>query len=404
VPTGVPIPFACSHPLDGSVAMRILHTADWHLGKLLHGVHLTDDQRGVLHDLCDRVAEHAPDVVLMAGDVYDRSVPPAEAVSVLDETLARLVVDLETPVVLIAGNHDSPDRLEFGSRILRERGLHVFSALQDPPGAVTLHDDHGPVHVVGLPYAEPSMARHVFGDPDIRTHDDVLKAQTDAARARLPAGERSVAVAHVFAQGGCEADSERKLAVGGADTVHTARFDGFDYVALGHLHRRQTIAGDPRIRYAGSLMKYSFDEVAHAKSAALVDLDATGAVAVEPLPLTPARDLRKIEGTLAEIEAGPDDAANADDYVWVRLLDDGPVVDAMSRIRAVYPNALHVEQPHRTYESTLKDIAHEVQSSSVEEVFAQFFTHVLDRDALNDAQADVLHDALDRLRHDERYG
>ena len=382
--------------------MRFLHTADWHLGKLLHGTHLTADQRGVLEQIGDLVEAHAPDAVLMAGDVYDRSVPPADAVQVLDETLTRLVVDLDTPVVLIAGNHDSPDRLEFGSRILRERGLHVFSTLQSEPGIVSLRDDHGPVHIVGLPYAEPSAARHVFGDGAIRTHDDVLKAQTEAAQARLPEGERSVAVAHVFAQGGALADSERSLAVGGAETVHAARFDGFDYVALGHLHQRQTV-GVPRIRYAGSLMKYSFNEVHHTKSVALVEMDATGALSVEPLPLRPTRDLRKIEAPLAAIESGDlPDEGSPDDYLWVTLLDDGPVVDAMTRIRQVYPNTLHIEQPHRTFDSPLHDIAPDVQFGSLDDVFAQFFTHVLDRDTLAPKHEAVLADAIDRLRHNER--
>ena len=386
--------------------MRFLHTADWHLGKLLHGVHLTDDQRGLLDQLCDLVAEHEPDAVLMAGDVYDRSVPPADAVQVLDDTLSRLVVDLDTPVVLIAGNHDSPDRLEFGARIVRDRGLHVFSALQAEPGIVTFHDAHGPVHVAGLPYAEPPTARHVFDDDAIRTHDDVLKAQADAARAHLPDGERSIAVAHVFAQNGTLADSERTLAVGGADRVAISRFDGFDYVALGHLHRRQTVDSAEHIRYAGSLMKYSFNEVAHSKSACLVEMDATGDVSVETLPLVPDRDLRKLQCAFADItsENGAlDDDGASTDYLWVTLEDDGPVRDAMSRIRDVYPNALHVEQPYRQQEaSDLEALAQEVQSGSLDEVFTQFFTHVLDRDALTDAQESVLTDALDRLRHDER--
>ena len=386
--------------------MRFLHTADWHLGKLLHGVHLTNDQRGLLDQLCDLVDAHAPDAVLMAGDVYDRSVPPADAVQVLDDTLSRLVVDLDTPVVLIAGNHDSPDRLEFGARILRDRGLHVFSALQPEPGRVTFRDDHGPVHVVGLPYAEPPTARHVFDDKSIRTHDDVLKAQANAAQAHLPDGDRSVAVAHVFAQGGTLADSERTLAVGGAETVHTARFEGFDYVALGHLHRRQTVGDAGHIRYAGSLMKYSFNEVEHSKSACLVEMDAAGDVSVERLPLVPERDLRTITCAFADITSDNDaldDNGNPNDYLWVTLEDDGPVRDAMSRIRDVYPNALHVEQPYRQEEaSALESLAQEVKSGTLDDVFAQFFTHVLDRDALTDAQQSVLTDALDRLRHNER--
>lgn len=376
--------------------MRFLHTADWHLGKLLHGEHLTAEQRGLLRQLCTIVDEESPDVVLMAGDVYDRSVPPSDAVELLDDALCELVLELDTPVVAIAGNHDSPDRLDFGSRILRGQGLHVFSKLRAEPGLVTIEDEHGPVHIAGLPYAEPPQARHVFDDPDLQTHDDVVAAQTEAARAACPDGERAIAVAHVFAQGGEPADSERPLAVGGAETVHVSRFDGFDYVALGHLHRRQQV-GAPHIQYSGSLMKYSFDETGHDKSVHLVEMDAEGDCSVDRIPLTPERDLRRVEGTLSEIQENPAPDENAQDYVWVTLENDGPVVDAMSRIRETYPNALHVEHPYRREEGRLEGLAEEVEAAGIEEVFGQFVTHATGREALSDEHADVLDDALGRL-------
>lgn len=381
--------------------MRFPHTADWHLGKLLHGVHLTDDQRHLLDQLIGIAAEAEPDLVILAGDVYDRSVPPAEAVELLDDALSRLVLDLGIPVVAIAGNHDSPDRLDFGSTLLQRQQLHVYSKLRAEPGRVTLEDDHGPVHVVGLPYAEPSRARSVFEEPEIKTHDDVLAAQADAARTALPDGERSIAVGHVFAQGGELADSERPLAVGGAETVRASRFDGFDYVALGHLHRRQEV-GDPQIQYAGSLMKYSFNEVHHDKSVHLVDMNAQGDCTIERIPLTPARDLRRKEGTLSEILDGPDEDEDAEDYLWVRLTDEGPVVDAMSRIREVYPNTLHVERTRRGDVRTLGRADGDVQSQSVEDVFEQFVEHVTGDDGLSDEHHAIIEEAIDRMHSDER--
>ncbi|WP_118831772.1 exonuclease SbcCD subunit D [Salinibacter ruber] len=381
--------------------MRFLHTADWHLGKLLHGEHLTTDQRGLLRQLCEIVEEESPDVVLMAGDVYDRSVPPSDAVELLDGVLSKLVLELDTPVVAISGNHDSPDRLDFGSRILKGQGLHVFSKPTAEPSAVTIEDEHGPVHITGLPYAELPRARHVFEDSEIKTHDEVIAAQAEAARDMLPGGERSVAVAHVFAQGGELADSERLLAVGGAETVHASRFDGFDYVALGHLHRRQSVE-EGRIEYAGSLMKYSFDETGHSKSVNLVEMDGEGNCTVERISLEPERDLRRIEGTLSEVQSRPDSDENRQDYIWVTLQDEGPVVDAMSRVRETYPNALHVEHPTRVEVSSLGGLAGDLQTQSEQEVFEEFAAHVTGEEGLSDGHREVLEEAFERLREEER--
>jgi exonuclease SbcD len=377
--------------------MRFLHTADWHLGKLLHGVHLTDDQAGVLDQVVELVRERDLDAVIVAGDVYDRSIPPADAVELLDDVLSRLVLDCEVPVVAIAGNHDSPDRLDFGSTILQRQNLHVFSKLRPEPGHVVLEDEHGPVHVLGLPYAEPATARSVFGDDEIRSHDAVTAAQVEAARAVVPEGERSIAIAHVFAQNGLTSDSERTLAVGGAETVDVSRFEAFDYTALGHLHRPQTPA--PDVRYSGSLMKYSFSEAGHRKQALVVDLDEAGACTVEPVDLEPERDLRKVEGTMEEILAGPE--GDASDYIWVTLTDTGPVVDAMKRIREVYPNALHVERPRRVESTLLQRLEGDATSMSVEEVFEQFFDYATGEE-MDDTHREVLEEALDRVREDER--
>ena len=380
--------------------MRFLHTADWHLGKLLHGEHLTAEQQGLLDQLCTIVEKESPDVILMAGDVYDRSVPPSDAVELLDDALSRLVLELDTPVVAISGNHDSPDRLDFGSRILSGQGLHVFSKPTAEPSTVTIEDEHGPVHITGLPYAEPPQARHVFEDPEINTHNEVLAAQVEAAQDVLPGGERSVAVAHVFANGGELADSERPLAVGGAETVHASRFDGFDYVALGHLHRRQSVE-EGRIEYAGSLMKYSFDETGHSKSVNLVEMDGEGTCTVEQIPLEPDRDLRRIEGTLSEVQSRPDSDENRQDYIWVTLQDEGPVVDAMSRVRETYPNALHVEHPTRVEVSSLGGLAGDLQTQSEQEVFEEFAAHVTGEQGLSDGHREVLEEAFERLREEE---
>lgn len=388
--------------------MRFLHTADWHLGKLLHGKHLTKDQEHLLDQVVDIAKEEEPDVVIVAGDVYDRSVPPAEAVELLDDVLTRLVVEIGVPVVAIRGNHDSADRLDFGSSILQRQGLHVFSKLRETPGHVTFEDEHGPVHVVGFPFAEPALARQVFGDKEIRSHDDIVAAQV--ASADIPDGERAVAVAHVFARGGDLADSERHLSVGGAETVHASRFSRFCYTALGHLHRRQQIratdveaqegadgpAIPPQVRYSGSIMKYSFNETHHDKSVHLVDVDAEGECTVETIALDLRRDLRRIEGTMEEVLAGPADGEDPDDYLWVTLTDDGPVHDAMTRIREVYPNALHVERPRRVETNELQQLTGDASTMRVDDIFEQFFAYVTGQDGLPDTHREILAEALER--------
>lgn len=378
--------------------MRFLHTADWHLGRLLHGVHLTDDQAYLLDQFLTLVADVEPDAVIVAGDIYDRAVPPKEAVALLDGVLQRLVLELDVPVIMNAGNHDSAERLNFGSGILQSRGLHIVARPGRAAEPVVLHDAHGPVHVYPFPYAEPAEMRQVAPEEDITTHDDVVRVQAARARAAHPKGTRAIAVAHIFAQGGDLSDTERPLSVGGSEQVMTAHFDGFDYVALGHLHRRQTV-GAPHIRYSGSLMKYSFNEVAHEKSVYLVEMDAQGACSVEAIPLTPRRDLRKIEGTLDEVLAGPARGENADDYLWVDLQETGPVLDAMNKIRAVYPNTLHIQRPRAEIDRTIQGLEQEGGSpKSDAEIFELFFQYVTGADGLSEERRATITDALDTIR------
>lgn len=330
--------------------MRFLHTGDWHLGRLFHGVHLTDDQADLLcGDFLQLVRDARPDAVLIAGDVYDRSLPPPEAMALLDEVLCRLVLDLKITVVLIAGNHDSPQRLQFGSRLLDDRGLHIRGTLGGEAAPVILHDRHGPVSLCPLPYAEPAYTRAWLGRDDIHTHDEAMRATVERMRTQLDGG-RSILVAHAFVTGGQICDSERPISVGGTGEVGADCLDGFDYVALGHLHAPQRIGAN--VHYAGSLMKYSFSEAPHHKSVGIVEMDERGACRIERVPLRPRRDVRRVEGYLQDLlEGGGDlggDGGGRDDYLEVTLLDEGAVFDAIGRLRAVYPDVLHVQRKFRT--------------------------------------------------------
>jgi len=342
--------------------MRFLHSADWHLGRVFHGVSLLEDQAHVLQQFVQLAAEARPDAILLAGDIYDRSVPPAEAVRLLDVVLTELVQGLRIPVVMIAGNHDGPDRLAFGARLLGGAGLTVRGLVDAQPQPIVLHDAWGPVAIHALPYAEPAVVRSAFGGvvrvadeatgdeaddraaPVVDSHHAALAAQLQAARVLRPAGARSVVVAHAFVTGGSESESERPLSVGASGAVDAALFDGFDYVALGHLHRPQHV-GAARIQYSGSLLKYSFSEADQPKSVSLVELDAVGACTVERIALSPRRDLRIVEGGLDDLLVAGTADPGRDDYLLARLTDSGALLDAMGRLRSVYPNALAIERP-----------------------------------------------------------
>lgn len=315
------------------------------------------------------VRDLRPDAVLIAGDVYDRAVPPPEAVALLDDVLARIVVDAGVPVVMIAGNHDSAQRLGFGARLLAARGLHVAGRTGPETSCVTLHDAHGEVRIYALPYAEPAAVRDALGT-DLPTHEAALNAQLDAIRATHPAGVRSVAVAHAFVVGGAVSESERPLSVGGSGAVAADVFHGFDFVALGHLHRPQSI-GD-RIHYSGSLLKYSLSETEHIKTVSLIDVDAEGGVRIEAIPLRPLRDLRVLTGTLAGLlEAGATDP-HRDDYVHAVLTDAGALLDPMARLRQVYPNALAIERAVLARSGQAGDAGRKLRELDTASLFANF--------------------------------
>ena len=321
--------------------MKILHTGDWHLGRYLHGVSLLEDQAHVLAQLVDLARSEKVDAVIIAGDVYDRSVPPADAVAVLDDVLSRLVVGAGIPVILIAGNHDSPERIGFGGRIFGKQGLSLRGTLEDL-SPVLLADAHGTLAIHPLPYVEPVFARALPGGEAVSDQQSAMTHVMSILRAQRQPGQRNVVVGHAFVAGGAESESERPLSVGGSGAVAADTFEGFDFVALGHLHRPQSIGSD-RIHYPGSLLKYSFNEVDHAKSVSLIDIGADGTPVIRRVPLTPRRDVRIITGTLADLLNKPDPQLDRGDYLCAHLTDTEPVLDPMARLREIYPNMLELQ-------------------------------------------------------------
>ena len=354
--------------------MRFLHTADWHLGRIFHNTHLTEDQAYVLEQFVDLVRDVKPDAVVLAGDVYDRAVPPPEAVSLLDDVLSRILLDCRVPVIITAGNHDSPERLGFGEKVLARQNLYVFGQVSSAVQPVMLADAHGPVYFCPIPYAEPAVVRERLADGEVHSHEQALALLAQRIQDSVPSGARRVGIAHAFVAGGTGSESERPLSIGSLATVSAGVFDSFHYVALGHLHQAQQV-GRPEIRYAGSPLKYSFSEARHKKSVALVELDATGNAQVELVALRPRRDVRCLEGFLEELltAGGRDD--NKEDYVMVTLRDRGAILDAMGKLRQAYPNVLHLERLQAAAAGTEAHRGdHRRQSEA--DLFTSFFAQV----------------------------
>jgi len=377
--------------------MRFLHTADWHLGRIFYNLHLTEDQAFVLEQFVDLVKDTQPDAVVIAGDVYDRSVPPPDAVRLLGEVLGRISIDLKVPIVMIAGNHDSPERLGFGDRVLARQQLHVFGQVANGATPLVLEDRYGPVYFFPIPYAEPAVVREKTGLV-VESHDDALKLLINQMNALVPANCRRVAVAHAYVGGGEASESERPLSIGGMATVETGVFSPFHYVALGHLHQAQVVE-KPQIRYAGSLLKYSFSEADHRKGVSLVEIDAVGNVKVEQVSLRPRRDVRCITGYLSDILKAED--KQADDYIMVTIKDTGALLDPMGKLRQVYPNILHFERSYLEVNGSITTLRTDHRRQEERQLFSDFFSQVTGQ-PLSEGESFVLNQLLTDFNRRER--
>jgi DNA repair protein SbcD/Mre11 len=355
--------------------MRLLHTSDWHIGRSLHGTDLLAEQEAVLSGLAGVVAAESVDVVVVAGDVYDRAVPSADATGVLDRVVGRLLA-AGAAVVMTPGNHDSARRLGTFSGLLSAAGLHVRASARTLDEPVLLADAHGEVAIYGLPFLEPEVARHELGLSDARSHEAVLDAAMERVRADLflRPGARSVVLAHAFVGGGVASESERDICVGGVDLVPASVFDGVDYVALGHLHRPQTLS--PRMRYSGSPMSYSFGEAGQEKLAWLVDLDAGGLAGVRPVPLPVPRPLTILVGELAELLADPAHARFEGHFVSARLTDAIRPADPMRRLQTRFPHCVHLEWAGTGTVADGRSYQERLRGRSDLDVAGEFVSHV----------------------------
>ncbi|MEO6880204.1 MAG: exonuclease SbcCD subunit D [Mycobacteriaceae bacterium] len=354
--------------------MLLLHTSDWHVGRTFHGADLLADQARSLEHLAGLVAAHGVDVVLVAGDVYDRAVPNARSVQVCTRALEQ-IRDAGARIVVTPGNHDSAPRLGAAASFAAAGGLHLRTSTAEVDVPVLLDDDHGEVALYGLPFLEPDTARHVLRAPDAHSHAAVLGVAMDRVRADLATrpGTRSVVLAHAFVVGGQVSGSERTISVGGVETVPAGVFDGVDYVALGHLHSPQVIS--ERVRYSGSPLPYSFGERSHRKAAWLVELDADGLGQVQRLELPVVRGLSQLTGELDALLTDPAHAPAEEHYVSAVLVDPVRPLDAMRRLQTRFPHAVHLQWQPPARSGVLR-YAEKVRGRTDAAVVASFLTDV----------------------------
>lgn len=350
--------------------MKFIHLSDLHIGKRVNEVSMIEDQEFILSQIIGIIDSEHPDAVLIAGDVYDKSVPSAEAVTLLDDFLCRLA-ERNLPVLIISGNHDSPERLAFGGRLMEGSGIHVSPVYSSNVKSVTLSDEHGAVTFWLLPFVKPVHVKRCFPDEAIESYTDAIRAAI--GHMGVDFSGRNVLLTHQFVTGAATCESE-EISVGGIDNVDASVFEGFDYVALGHIHGPQNI-GSSRIRYCGTPLKYSFSEAGHYKSVTVVELGEKGDLRLHTVPLTPRHDLREIRGTFAELtDKAVYSAAGAEDYLHIILTDEEDVAEAVGRLRVIYPNLMKLSYDNtRTRTDRVVGSAENVNSKSPLELFAELY-------------------------------
>ena len=377
--------------------MRLIHLSDLHLGKRVGEVSMLEDQAYILDRVLDIVDGAGPDALLIAGDVYDKSVPSAEAVTLFDDFLCRLA-RRKLPVLVISGNHDSPERLAFGSRLMEGAGVHLSPVYDGNITPVTLTDEHGPVDFWLLPFLKPAHLRRFYPEETIDSYTDAVGAAI--AHMNIDPSRRNVLLCHQFVTGAATCESE-ELIVGGTDNVDAAVFDGFDYVALGHLHGPQNV-GSSRIRYCGTPLKYSFSEASQYKSVTVAELGEKGDLTLHTVPLTPRHDMRVIQGTFAQLTAENSDAAGErEDYLHIILTDEEDVPEALGRLRLVYPNILKLSYDNtRTRTSQSVDRAQRVAQKSPLELFEELY-ETQNNQPMSQEQRDFAQRLIEQLREED---
>ncbi len=375
--------------------LKFIHTADWHLGKIVHGMYMTENQREMLQQFLRIVEEEQPDAVIIAGDLYDRSVPPTEAVELLDEILFTINIKMEIPIIAIAGNHDSAERLSFGTSWYKYSQLYMAGKLEEEIEPVTIKG----VNFYCVPYAEPGIVRQLHGDESIHSHQEAMKSIVERIERKMNKNQPNVFVGHAFVIGGQTSDSERTLSVGGSGCVSAELFSSFHYTALGHLHSPDAIH-HPTIHYSGSLLKYSFSEARQKKSINIVEMNEDGSFTLEKRPLIPKLDMREMEGYFDDLMS-PDvyETQKREDFLKITLLDEGAILDPIQKLRQVYPNVLQLERKWDMMDERNNQQFRTIKNENKSELqlFESFYCQMTERD-FDDKKKQIVQQAIQAVK------
>ena len=378
--------------------MRFLHLSDLHLGKRVNEFSMLEDQAYILKEILNIIDEQKVEAVLIAGDIYDKVIPSAEAVRLLDDFLTRIAAR-ELPVFLISGNHDSAERVAFGSRLMSSRQIYLSPVFESDVEPITISDRYGEIHIYMLPFVKPSLVKRVYPEEEIITYQDAVNAAVQ--HMQIDTDKRNILLAHQFVTGAARCDSE-ELSVGGLDDVDASIFDGFDYVALGHLHGPQKI-GKETVRYSGTPLKYSFSEANQKKAAVIVDVEEKGKINIQQIPLVPKHDMREIRGTYMEVTALDFyKDMKTDDYLHITLTDEEDIPDAIGKLRTIYPNIMKLSYDNlRTRAAVTVRGTAEVEEKSPMELLKEFY-ELQNNQPMTDEQEEIARGMMEEIWEDER--
>lgn len=378
--------------------MKLIHLSDLHIGKRVNEVSMIDEQVYILKQILDTIDAEQPGAVLISGDVYDKSVPSAEAVTLFDDFLCSLA-ERKQQVFIISGNHDSAERLAFGGRLMGDKGIHLSPVYDGNITPIILTDDHGEVYFWLLPFLKPAHVKRFYPDEGIESYTDACRVAVE--KMGIDPARRNVILVHQFVTGSSTCDSE-EISVGGTDNVDAEVFAGFDYVALGHIHGPQNI-GSERIRYCGTPLKYSFSEAGHQKSITVVELGAKDCMCVRTVPLTPLHDLREIRGSYDEVTAKRFYENTAtEDYLHITLTDEEDVPEAIARLRVIYPNLMKLTYDNaRTRSNAVIDGAVDVQKKSPLQLFGELYEQQ-NNQPMSEMQSDFMRELIESIWEGEK--
>ena len=376
--------------------MKLIHLSDLHLGKRVNDFSMVEDQKFILGQILAVIEKEQPDAVVIAGDVYDKSVPSAEAVELLDWFLCGLS-QTGVQTFISSGNHDSPERLSFGGRLMTHAGIHLSPVYDGSISPISLHDEFGAVNFYLLPFLKPVQVRRFFPEETVESYTDGCRVAI--RHMNLDTAQRNVLLSHQFVTGAQRCVSE-DISVGGSDNVDASVFGDFDYVALGHIHSPQNITG--HIRYCGTPLKYSFSEANHQKSITVVELGGKGEISVRTIPLTPLHDLRQIKGTYLELTDRQNYQSTAtDDYLHIILTDEEDVPEAMGRLRVIYPNLMKLTYDNtRTRSNAVLEAAEDIQHRSPLELFSMLY-ELQNNQPMTDTQRQYVQNLIEHIQEEQ---